>query len=275
MERMSPVRAPLRRPYSRCRCRYLMSSGAWHILRYVCCNSLQSRSMTHLQVNYASASQPDYSAIQSTSYAFSMPDTAMMQQRDHYEHRPSLRHDIPAEPSTQYARETWWEVVLNLYSPTYEYTMGYTAPLPPGVRQSATQRVNDDLRVLFRYSSYWLSFLNIPRLLRRLRDSEGRKTLQPSFVLGALALATFLQSSNSENSKGAPGRERALRLKDEAQSALEASLASRWIDDNLVQAAWVRKHSCLHSRRIRLRGFHTSSVAACILRNLRASIARV
>lgn len=198
--------------------------------------------MTYLQGNYASADQPDYSAIHSSSYAFPMTDTAIVQHGDPYDHRPLLRHGIPAEPSSQYARETWWEVVLGLYSPTYEYPMGYAAPLSPGMRQSATQRVNDDLRVLFRYSSYWLSFLNIPHLLRRLRDSDGRKTLQPSFVLGALALATFLQSPNSENSKGAPGRERALRLKDEAQSALQASLTSRWIDDNLVQAAWVRKY---------------------------------
>ncbi|TFY53050.1 hypothetical protein EVJ58_g9664, partial [Rhodofomes roseus] len=51
--------------------------------------------------------------------------------------------------------------------------------------------------------------------------------------------ATFLQSSDSEQGKGAAGRERALRLKDEAQGALQASLASRWIDDNLVQAAWI------------------------------------
>lgn len=180
-----------------------------------------------------------------------MTDTAMVQQGNPYDHRPPLWDDIPAEPSSQYARETWWEVVLNRYSPTYDYSMGYPAPLPPGMRQTATHRVNDDLRVLFRFSSYWLSFLNIPLLLRRLRDAEGRKSLQPSFVLGALALATFLQSSNSENSKGALGRERALRLKDEAQSALEASLASRWIDDNLVQAAWVRHP--LDIRRGRLR----------------------
>ncbi|KZT73776.1 hypothetical protein DAEQUDRAFT_661448 [Daedalea quercina L-15889] len=172
-------------------------------------------------------------------YTFATTDTAMMQHGDVYGHRSFAGHDIPAEPSLRYARDTWWDVVLSLYSASYDYPQGYPAPLPPGMRATATQLVHADLRVLFRYSSYWLSFLNIPRVLRRLRDPEGRASLQPSFVLGALALATFLQSSDSEKGKGAAGRERALSLKDEAQSALEASLASRWVDDNLVQAAWM------------------------------------
>lgn len=226
--------------------------------------------MTFSQVNtYSSTNQSEYSTLHASSYSF--PIAA--QQGGPYDHRSPLRHGIPADPSSQYARETWWEVVLSRYSSTYEYSLGYPAPLAPGVRQSAIQRVNDDLRVLFRYSSYWLSFLNIPYLLRRLRDPEGRKSIQPSFVLGALALATFLQSSNSENSKGAAGRERALRLKNEAQSALEASLASRWIDDNLVQAAWVRNP--LKSRQIRLRQLHTPSLAIGVLRSVFTSVAHV
>ncbi|PCH35818.1 cysteine proteinase [Wolfiporia cocos MD-104 SS10] len=41
------------------------------------------------------------------------------------------------------------------------------------------------------------------------------------FVLRALAVSTFLQSSESENGMGAPGRKRALRLRDETQSAFD------------------------------------------------------
>lgn len=61
--------------------------------------------------------------------------------------------------------------------------------------------------------------------------------MQPSFVLASLAVATFIQSSEQEG--GAKGRAWAMRLRDEAQGSLEASLNSRWIDESLVYASWV------------------------------------
>lgn len=39
---------------------------------------------------------------------------------------------------------------------------------------------------------------------------------------------------------GAKGRKKAMRLRDEAQGALEASFNAGWLDESLVQAAWVR-----------------------------------
>ena len=68
--------------------------------------------------------------------------------------------------------------------------------------------------------------------------------MQPSLLLTALALGTLAQSSEAEN--GAPGRARALKLMDLADSALQASLASGWVDLGLVQASWVREKN-LHS----------------------------
>jgi hypothetical protein len=61
--------------------------------------------------------------------------------------------------------------------------------------------------------------------------------MQPSLVLALLAIATFWQSSEIGN--GSEGRERALRFRDEAQGALEASFNARWVDETLAQAAWV------------------------------------
>lgn len=61
--------------------------------------------------------------------------------------------------------------------------------------------------------------------------------MQPSLVLALLAMSIFWQSS--EVGIGHTGRERALRFRDEAQSALEASVNAGWLDEALAQAAWV------------------------------------
>lgn len=53
-------------------------------------------------------------------------------------------------------------------------------------------------------------------------------------------MSTFWQSS--EIGYGAEGRERALRFRDEAQAAMDASFNAGWIDETLAQAAWVRSH---------------------------------
>ena len=61
--------------------------------------------------------------------------------------------------------------------------------------------------------------------------------MQPSYILAMLALATFLQSS--ETGLGTEGRNKALRLRDEAQGALDASLNAGRLDHDLAKAAWV------------------------------------
>jgi len=69
--------------------------------------------------------------------------------------------------------------------------------------------------------------------------------MQPSLIYALLAISTFFQSS--EVGWGEAGRERALRFRDEAQAALEASFASGWIDETLAQSAWV-SFPLLHRR---------------------------
>ncbi|KAI0712149.1 hypothetical protein C8Q76DRAFT_622567 [Earliella scabrosa] len=148
---------------------------------------------------------------------------------------------IVAEPGAQFTRETWWDALLVLYASDGSGAGG--APLdvalaiPPGVRENTTQSITADLRSIFRASPHWLNFINLPRFFGSLLDPRARHTIQPSLILGALALATFFRSH--ENELGARGRDRALRLRDQAQSALEGSLSSRWIDHSLVQAAWL------------------------------------
>ncbi|KAF8442969.1 hypothetical protein L210DRAFT_3534542 [Boletus edulis BED1] len=68
-------------------------------------------------------------------------------------------------------------------------------------------------------------------------DPDRRTRMQPSLLPAALAIATFFQSS--EAGFGKQGRRKAMRLRDVAQGALEASLNARWIDEELAQAAWL------------------------------------
>ncbi|TFY52878.1 hypothetical protein EVJ58_g9765 [Rhodofomes roseus] len=124
---------------------YAPGSGGAHSLALGSNMGTASTSMQPMPV-----SQPH--VIESVAYP-QMSDASLMQQGHPYGHRQPVKLEIPAEPSSRYARETWWDVVLSLYSASYEYPNGYPAPLPPGMRATATQLVHADLHVLFRYSS--------------------------------------------------------------------------------------------------------------------------
>ena len=110
-------------------------------------------------------------------------------------------------------------------------------PILISKRQQAANQITSDLRLLFRSSNYWFSFINVPRFLSIYFDPERRARLQPSLLPAALAIATLFQSS--EAGFGKQGRRKAMFLRDVAQGALEASLNARWIDEDLAQAAWV------------------------------------
>ncbi|KAI0632142.1 hypothetical protein C8Q77DRAFT_1060620 [Trametes polyzona] len=151
---------------------------------------------------------------------------------------------IAADPGVQFTRETWWDALLVLYATEGDPTAASGASphdialaMPAGLRDNTTQSITADLRAIFRASPYWISFINLPRFFGTLLDPRARHGIQPSLILGALALATFFRSHEGE--LGARGRERALKLRDQAQSALEASLSSRWVDPSLAQAAWL------------------------------------
>ncbi|KAI0365647.1 hypothetical protein BV20DRAFT_972889 [Pilatotrama ljubarskyi] len=144
------------------------------------------------------------------------------------------KQTIPARPSLQFTRQTWWDALLTFYSSEE----GIPSPDITGEKRSkAMRRIVSDLRGLFQSSLYWLSFIHLPRFFDMLFKPARRATMQPSLLLSALAVGTLAQSSEIE--EGAPGRMRALKLLEMADSALQASFTSGWVDYGLVQAAWL------------------------------------
>ena len=154
-----------------------------------------------------------------------------------YDESGEQKPEIGAEPSLQFTRDTWWDALLVLYNGRSHGHLPDATALTPAMKDNTKQQVLGDLRQLFRASNYWFSFLNVNRFFGRLLDVQQRHMVQPSLVLGALAVSVFIHSSEREG--GAKGRAFAMRLRDEAQGALEASLNTRSIDVSLVHAAWV------------------------------------
>lgn len=95
----------------------------------------------------------------------------------------------------------------------------------------------------FTASDNLFTFMNLPAFIDKFHDPGSRERMQPSLVFSGLALAQLLQSS--ELAQGAAGRDRAYRLRDAAESGLNAAISVRWFDPGLAQAAWVR-HSFFH-----------------------------
>ncbi|GLB38529.1 putative GAL4-like Zn(II)2Cys6 (or C6 zinc) binuclear cluster DNA-binding domain [Lyophyllum shimeji] len=141
---------------------------------------------------------------------------------------------VSCEPSLNFTRKIWWDSLLSLYiSPNSTRRQ----PLTLQERESAAQGITSDIRFLFNVSNYWFAFFHVPSFYANYFDPVKRDRMQPSLVLALLALSTFWQSS--EVGLGHLGRERALRFRDEAQSALDASFNAGWIDETLAQAAWL------------------------------------
>jgi hypothetical protein len=142
--------------------------------------------------------------------------------------------DMISEPPLSFARDIWWESLLYLYTSPKSRRV---RSLSPGQREAAAQGIASDLRFVFRASNYWFWFFHIPTFFGNFFDPTRRRQMQPSLVLALLSMSTFWQSS--EVGMGHIGRDRALRFRDEAQGALEASVNAGWLDETLAQAAWV------------------------------------
>ncbi|KIK99397.1 hypothetical protein PAXRUDRAFT_822813 [Paxillus rubicundulus Ve08.2h10] len=124
--------------------------------------------------------------------------------------------------SVQYNRKEWWDNLVNSYSANPDQSL---------------KDIASDLSTLFTTAGYWLSFVNVSDFLQSLYSPEDRSLMQPSFVLAGLALATLMKSS--EMGLGTAGRNRAVWLRDQAQTLLEASWNSQWIDMTLAKAALI------------------------------------
>lgn len=151
--------------------------------------------------------------------------------------------DMVNQPSLSFAQDIWWDSLLYLYMSPNSTRLH---SLSPSQRESAAQGIASDLRFVFKASNYWFSFFHIPTFFGNFFDSTRRKQMQPSLVLALLAMSTFWQSS--EVGIGSPGRERALRFREEAQGALEASVNAGWLDETLAQAAWVSSAALTKAR---------------------------
>lgn len=188
----------------------------------------------------------DFEQVASSSYeSFDLPEAPVhysipqlyTSSEDHAKRTREEAFRIAAQPSLDFTRQIWWDSLLSLYlspSSTRLLSLDHTQ------RDAATKNIAADLRFLFRSSNYWFSFFHIPTFFSNFHDSARRQQIQPSLVLAALAVATFFQSS--EAGLGVSGRRRALRFRDEAQGALEASFNAGWVDEKLAQAAWVTFH---------------------------------
>lgn len=128
----------------------------------------------------------------------------------------------------------WWDSLLSLYT---SLQGGQSTHLTLAQRDTAAHGITDNIHFLFKASNYWFSFFHIPTFFGSYYDTIKREWIQPCLILAMLAISIFLQSSEIE--LGKVGRDRALRFRDEAQAALEASFNAGWIDETLAQAAWV------------------------------------
>ncbi|EIN12958.1 hypothetical protein PUNSTDRAFT_118598 [Punctularia strigosozonata HHB-11173 SS5] len=164
-----------------------------------------------------------------------------------YVTQPADISGIAFDPSLNFARKTWWDALVELYYAPEQFRRVPGLPMmTASQRNAAATEITMDLRFIFRSSNYWFSFLHVPRFFAAYFDSSSRAFMQPSLILSLLAVSTLIQSS--EIRKGRQGREKALRLREEAQGALEASINAGWLDVSLVQAAWLIAmfESCPH-----------------------------
>jgi hypothetical protein len=172
------------------------------------------------------------------SYVYVTPSTYIPAQPGPSETYFDINPAIVPGPSLSYTRQTWWDSLLTLYATSGDSLIPASLNLTHTQREDASNHILFDIKFLFRVTPYLFCFFNVPRFFSLFSTPARRLELQPSCILAMLTVATFLQSS--ESGLGAEGRNKALRLRDEAQSALDASINAGRLDYDLVKAAWVR-----------------------------------
>ncbi|KAA1468777.1 hypothetical protein DENSPDRAFT_915286 [Dentipellis sp. KUC8613] len=202
--------------------------------------------------------------------AFAAPglvSSAHIKSTDEAEEEESV-FNLGAEPSVQFSRKIWWDHLLYLYSSADRTSHAFVPALTQAQRDYSMGRIVHDLRFLFKTTNYWFSFFNVPRFFNKFLDPVKRSRMQPSLVLSALMIGTYLQSS--QLGRGDEGRRLALMLRDEAQGALDASLAARSIDEELAEAAWMLAffEICAHPQHHNSRVFSSMALCDAIIRTL-------
>ena len=172
------------------------------------------------------------------SYVYITPPTYAPTHPAPSENYFDINPTIVPGPSLSFTRQTWWDSLLALYATSGDPLEHSSLTLTSTQREAASNHILYDIKFLFRVTPYLFCFFNVPRFFSLFSDRARRLELQPSYILAMLAVATFLQSS--ETGLGTEGRNKALRLREEAQSALDASLNAGRLDHDLAKAAWVR-----------------------------------
>jgi hypothetical protein len=178
-------------------------------------NEVLYRTMTSTEDtnnDFGFANQLDFQLFE--SYGHSPPRALITSLDNEASETSDDSSNITPEPSLDFTRKTWWDSLLAMYT-----SSSYLPSLTVTQRRHATNSVTADIQFLLRGSNYWFTFINVPQFLGRYFDPVKRERIQPALLPAALAIATFLQSSESGN--GREGRERAIRLRDVAQGHLE------------------------------------------------------
>ncbi|KAG8854816.1 hypothetical protein FRB96_007345 [Tulasnella sp. 330] len=183
--------------------------------------------------------------------------------------------NIGHEPSLQFSRATWWDCLLNAYTPPPS-----TASYATTARHDAASEISRDVFLFFKAAPLWLSFLNVPLFFDVFYHPELRAAVQPALVLSILAYSKFLQS-HSDPTWGYDPEERqkawrqSVALRDIAQASFEASYNAGWVDLPLAQAAWLKSISlepCNAEPEQILSMYETSSHRHCTLYRMQSSI---
>ncbi|KAF9267309.1 hypothetical protein L218DRAFT_855595 [Marasmius fiardii PR-910] len=215
-------------------------------------------------------SQPKFPIHYESHYSSMVPigetvTRAYIQSLDEDDRDSGDNEEVARGPSLSFTKKIWYDSLCSLYAAPHSK---HTCQLSNTRRDRISQNINEDLRFLFRSSNYWFSFFHLPSFFGSFYDPVKRETLQPSLILAALAVSTFWQSS--EIGRGHEGRRRALRFRDEAQSALEASFNSSWVDESLAQAAWLLAlfEVCSHPEHSTSRSVSAIMMLDAIIRSL-------
>ncbi|KAL1945856.1 hypothetical protein VTO73DRAFT_1858 [Trametes versicolor] len=150
-----------------------------------------------------------------TSFARPVDVNVSRLQPNTHDNPPFVSHSPP-----NYGSTSWWDELLEQYSPS-------------GPEQSF-QDIITDITFLFSTSSYWLSFVCLPILIRDLGDPTQRGRLQP-FIMSALAMAMLMKSSELEC--GPKGRDLACLFHQRAKASLLSACNSQSVDYTLAEAA--------------------------------------
>ncbi|VDB94213.1 unnamed protein product [Peniophora sp. CBMAI 1063] len=214
-------------------------------------NPSQTQPVLHAQPHFVPAHTPVHSRQRSAStssfagISYGLPPSFYEEVEEKYDSHEVAVSGVSAEPSFAFTRQTWWDGLLSLYSSSQApltlnlgASMSGSDPtqgqLGLGGRRAARAAIMKDVKFLFAVAPHWLFFLHVPTFYASLSAPERAC---PALVLAVCAISALFQGS--EAGDGAEGRRRALKLRDEAQGALEAALSSRSISEELAGAAWI------------------------------------